>query len=175
MTRSERAKLRTEMRRIISGMEQTGERATTQDVCQRIVFECPEVLDDETIRKLAMREMQNMARGLMKAAVKKGHRDAIVLDLFSGAGAVELPSCIAVAVDGVREKEWGSTFKSTLAELNSYIASLYSGANADIAKAKRVEAALVALMNASEGDEMDTTIGEIITMMRQDKRAHRRL
>jgi len=171
MTRSERAKIRTEIKRVIAAMEMSGERATSQDVCQKVLIESPEVLDEDTMRKLALREMQNIARSLMKSAVKDGSKTGLVFDLFGGEhGTIEMPKCIAIPVPGEREKVWGSTFKATLAELNDYVHSLYSGAKADIAKAKRVEAALSAFVEASDADEMDTTIEEILAMMRADRK-----
>lgn len=158
MTRSERAKLRAALSRLVARLITSGERTTTGEIYERAKIEMADLIEDA--REKMMREyVQNMARAVMKETVK---RRASEVGLFTDEmQRIQVPRCIALP-GPEREMVWASTFDATLNELDRHIQFLRAGAAADMARAKRLRTFHDYVVRVSPDDDPDVPIREIL-------------
>lgn len=162
MTRSERAKLRHELSRLIARRLASGDRVTTSEIYQAARIELPSLLDEAQERM--MREyVQNMARSVMKDAMR-GKTANPQASLFTDEmKRIQVPRCIALPAPGPgREMMWTSTFDASLNELSQHIRFLKVGAAADMARAQRLQAFHDYVLRVASGDDPDRPIKELL-------------
>ena len=166
MTRKERAKLRTEMSRLIAGFMSRGERVTTGQIRDIMIGDYPDTVE-EAGRQLVSTALQNMARELMKKASKR-EEDDIQVNLFGSSDVVpQVPKCIAVpSHSDARELTWTSIADATLAEVDAYVEYLRKGAKADFQKAKILSIFRGRVVDLAGEDDLDTPIRELLEEFR---------
>lgn len=165
MTKHERAKLRSEMRRIMEAVRSSGGRFTVAQVYERMVDEIPDMMEEakETLFRLAMNGLiRKLFKEMMRADDEIG--EVIQLSLFgNSAPRLEVPRYIAlVDPEGGGEMIWVPTLSATLNEVTAHIRYLQTSIKADSAKMKKLTVFRDHVVNIAASDDLDTPINELL-------------
>lgn len=171
MTKQERAKLASEMSRIIAGYLSRGERVTTSQIRDLVMDAYPEAVE-EAGRQLIAASLSNMARNMLKKASKAEEAD-LQTSLFGNTGvSIQVPKCIAVpAGDDAREMTWTSIADATLSEISAYVQYLRKGAKADFQKANMLDTFRDKVVDLAGDDNTEIPIRELLHGFRAEKMA----
>ena len=168
MTKSERAKLRREMSKLIASYLKGGERVTTAQICEITIDRYPDLVADAR-DQLLKTALTNMARTLLKEA-SKADQDEMEVNLFGNIMCnVSIPRCIALPQDEGREMVWTSVLKASLAEIDVYIKYLNAGATADMAKAFKLKTFRDLVADMSLDDDLDMPIETLLQGLREQE------